>query len=126
MFGLFRKKSSLLGYSRHSSKSISDKFEEHGIVPPLGIDAYCTGQVIVEKENMWVDVLASKLELTENDEIYDESLMLSTYIEPYGGEVSNSKSGYIRTKNVPHDLFKEWVDKSKIIQEKLKSEKVGK
>jgi len=66
---------------------------------------------------MWVNVLASKLELTDNDDIYDDNLIVSSYIEPYGGEVSNTKSGYMKTGNVPDDLYKEWVSKSKLVQE---------
>ncbi len=118
MFGLFRKKSSLFGYSRHSGISISDRFEEYGIIPPLGIDAYCCGTVIIERENMWVNILSTKFELTKNDEVYDDDLMVSSYIQPYGGEKSTRKSGYIKTNNVPNDLFKEWVEKSKLLLEK--------
>lgn len=115
MFNIFRKKTQLLGYSRHSAKSLSEYFEDYNLEAPLGIDIYCSGSVILKdnEEEYWVAILIPKYDVNERDEIYIDLVYTASYLEPFGGDRGKLKSGYMQTKNVPNDIYYEWVKKDR-------------
>ena len=130
MFKIFKKKIKLGAYEEYDAYGCNRWIEE-SIKIPLGIAAYSSGTCFFDRGEyqyigkiLMVSTEVLNREYTTQQSIYEEDINELSFIERDRSKLlfkgRQQIIGYVRTKNVPDDMYKIWVDIQDTLREKRK------